>query len=59
MKKILILLSVILAACNPVTTVQTVKTVKDIGCIVVTPESRAEIRSKQNLKTNICKDDIE
>lgn len=59
MKIIIIALSIAtLAACNP-TTVQTVKTAKDIGCIIVTPETRAEIRSKQDIKTNICLDDIE
>ena len=60
MKKIIIALSVLtLAACNPTTTVQTVKAVKDIGCVVVTAETRAEIRSKQNVQTNICMDEIE
>lgn len=59
MKKIIIALSVLtLSACNTAT-VQTVKAVKDIGCVVVTSETRAEIRSKQNVQTNICMDDIE
>lgn len=39
-------------------TLSQVKITKDIGCIVVTEESRAEIRAKQNLKTNICGDDL-
>lgn len=45
--------------CTPMQVVQTTKTAKEIGCIVVTKESRAEIRAKQSIKTNICGDDIE
>ena len=58
--KLLILLSIILiVGCTPLQVIETGKTVKDISCIVVTKETRAEIRSNQKIKTNICLDDIE
>ena len=52
----IILLSIIalsLTAC-----MQEVKNVKDIGCVLITEESRAEIREGQKIKTNICQDDL-
>ena len=35
-----------------------VKVAKDIGCTVITPESRAEIRAGMKVKTNVCQDDL-
>ena len=57
--RILIILAVVLSAsCTPLQVVKTTKTVKDLGCIVMTAEARAEIRAGQKYKTNICRDEI-
>jgi hypothetical protein len=58
--KLLMLLSIVLVAgCTPTQVVKTGKALHSAGCIVVTKETRAEIRSNQKIKTNICLDDIE
>lgn len=58
--KLLILLSIaLIVGCTPAQVVKTGKALHSAGCIVVTKETRAEIRSNQNIKTNICLDDIE
>ncbi len=43
---------VVLAGCN----MQNVKTGVDIGCATTTKEYRAEVRSKQNIPTDLCGD---
>ena len=50
------LLLIILTACTPVQMYNGATSAIDIGCILTTDEIRADIRSGQKIKTNICKD---
>ncbi len=54
----IIALSLLLGGCTVSQAKHTLVFVKGVGCVVVTEESRAEIRSKQNVKTNICDDKL-
>ncbi len=58
MKITILALLVLLTGCNAITAVKTVGVVKDLGCVVITEESRADIRAKQKVKTNVCGDEL-
>ena len=44
--------------CTPTQVYKTGSAVYKAGCVATTAESRAEIRDKQKLKTNICGDEL-
>lgn len=60
MRNLIILLSftALIYGCAPNDQLTRAQAIKDIGCVIITEESRAEIREKQNVKTNICGDDL-
>ena len=57
MKKITVLaLGLVVSGCSVVELTETVDAIKTAVCSTTTPESRAEIRDGQKIKTDICGD---